>query len=144
MKTKFEQLVYLRKEALKEGERKIMAVNQKIQGAQSSLDQAQQRLYEIVIPKKGESYNELLRFQSLKESHLYEIEQITVLIAALKLERKSIQEEVRYLNIEYEKAKYLDSLEKQKIINEVKRKETQYLDEVSIMLYNAKQEGECS
>lgn len=138
MQTKFTPLVNLRKSALREGERKLIAINQKISDTQQSLDRAQQHLAEVSLPQKGESYREMMCFQSIKEGHLQEINRILEQIAAFKYERKAIEEELRLLNMEYEKASYLDSLEKKKIIDAKKRKETQELDEISVMLYNTR------
>ena len=45
---------------------------------------------------------------------------------------------MRLLNIEYEKANYLDSLEKTKMLKERQYKEAAQLDEVSILLHNAR------
>lgn len=137
MTTKFSALVQIRKNAVKNAEQKLIAVNQRIAVAQMDLASAQQQLSEIVIPQKG-SYNDLLYFQQIKESYLNEVDRIVEFIASLRLERKVIQEEMRLLNIEYEKANYLDSLEKTKILKERQYKEAVQLDEVSILLHNAR------
>ena len=84
------------------------------------------------------NYNDLLYFQQIKESYLNEVDRIVEFIASLRLERKVIQEEMRLLNIEYEKANYLDSLEKTKMLKERQYKEAAQLDEVSILLHNAR------
>lgn len=137
MTTKFSALVQIRKDAVKNAEQKLIGVNQRIASAQIDLSVAQQQLAEIVIPQKG-SYNDLLYFQQIKESYLNEIDRIIEFIAALRLERKVIEEEMRLLNIEFEKANYLDSLEKTKILKERRYKESAQLDEISILLHNAR------
>ena len=137
MTTKFSALVQIRKNAVKNAEQKLIAVNQRIAVAQMDLASAQQQLSEIVIPQKG-NYNDLLYFQQIKESYLNEVDRIVEFIASLRLERKVIQEEMRLLNIEYEKANYLDSLEKTKMLKERHYKEAAQLDEVSILLHNAR------
>lgn len=137
MTTKFSALVQIRKDAVKNAEQKLIGVNQRIASAQIDLSVAQQQLAEIAIPQKG-SYNDLLYFQQIKESYLNEIDRIIEFIAALRLERKVIEEEMRLLNIEFEKANYLDSLEKTKILKERRYKESAQLDEISILLHNAR------
>ncbi|RAX57496.1 hypothetical protein CCZ01_05800 [Helicobacter monodelphidis] len=138
MKTKFTPLVRLRESAMKEGERKLIAINQKIAATQSHLDSVQQEFVMISMPKTGESYLELLQVQSIKDGYLAEIDRIVETLGAFKLEKKVAQEELRLLNLEFEKASHLDSLEKAKILEARKRKEAQELDEISVMLYNTR------
>ncbi len=140
MTTKFSALVQIRKNAVKNAEQKLIGVNQRIAVAQMDLASAQQQLAEIVIPQKG-NYNDLLYFQQIKESYLNEVDRIVEFIASLRLERKVIQEEMRLLNIEFEKANYLDSLEKTKMLKERQYRESA-LDEVSILLHNTRHNPE--
>ncbi len=141
MTTKFSALVQIRKNAVKNAEQKLIGVNQRIAVAQMDLASAQQQLAEIVIPQKG-NYNDLLYFQQIKESYLNEVDRIVEFIASLRLERKVIQEEMRLLNIEFEKANYLDSLEKTKMLKERQYRESAQLDEVSILLHNTRHNPE--
>lgn len=128
----------IHKNALRDVEQRLITLNQRIASAQMELAAAQQRLSEIILPTKGETYNELLKFQNIKESQLQEIDRIIEFVATLRLERKVIEEEMRLLKLEYEKANYLDSLEKTKILKERKYKENVQLDEISILLHNAR------
>lgn len=138
MKTKFTPLVRVKKEALDRVEREILLVNRAIEAHQELIAQAVRDIAALAIPEQG-AYADFLRVQAMKKVYIEELEQHKLELAELRARRGLLQEQLKALGVELEKAKYLDKLEVQKMIALQKRQESLELDEISLLLYNARQ-----
>ncbi|MGP1579865.1 MAG: flagellar export protein FliJ [Wolinella sp.] len=137
MKTKFSELLRVKKEALKEMERAILTISQHIERRELEIEAILREILEIVIPSLG-TYAEFLRIQEIKRAHIEEMEQKRLEVAQLRAERTLMREHLKELNLEYEKAKYLENLEIQKMLARKKHQESVEMDEISLMLYNTR------
>ena len=137
MKTKFSELLRVKKEALKEMERAILAISQHIERRELEIEAILREILEIKIPSLG-TYAEFLRIQEIKKAHIEEIDRMRLEVAQLKAERTLMRERLKELNLDYEKAKYLESLEIQKVLARRKNQERAEMDEISLMLYNTR------
>ncbi len=137
MKTKFSELLRVKKEALKEMERAILAISRHIERRELEIEAILREILEIKTPSLG-TYAEFLRIQEIKKAHIGEIDQMRLEVAQLKAERTLMRERLKELNLDYEKAKYLESLEIQKVLARRKNQERAEMDEISLMLYNTR------
>ena len=137
MKTKFSELLRVKKEALKEMERAILAISQHIERRELEIEAILREILEIKIPSLG-TYAEFLRIQEIKKAHIEEIDRMRLEVAQLKAKRTLMRERLKELNLDYEKAKYLESLEIQKVLARRKNQERAEMDEISLMLYNTR------
>ena len=137
MKTKFSEFLRVKKEALKEMERAILTISQHIERRELEIEAILREILEIKIPSLG-TYAEFLRIQEIKKAHIGEIDRMRLEVAQLKAERTLMRERLKELNLDYEKAKYLESLEIQKVLARRKNQERAEMDEISLMLYNTR------
>lgn len=133
MKTKFTQLVLLRKKEVDEAEIMLQKNAQAIVAKQSEIDALVREFATLQEPKSG-IYQNFLTFAYHKEEFRQTIDFKMQELAQLKRQKKELQEYFRVRNIEFEKAKYLDGLEVKKMIEKAK-KQVRDLDEISVMLY---------
>ena len=134
MKTKFTQLVLLRKKEVDEAEIMLQKNAQAIVAKQSEIDALVREFATLQEPKSG-IYKNFLTFAYHKEEFRQTIDFKMQELAQLKRQKKELQEYFRVRNIEFEKAKYLDGLEVKKMIEKAKKQEVRDLDEISVMLY---------
>ncbi|WP_301008077.1 flagellar export protein FliJ [Helicobacter sp. UBA3407] len=134
MKTKFTQLVLLRKKEVDEAEIMLQKNAQAIVAKQSEIDALVREFATLQEPKSG-IYQNFLTFAYHKEEFRLTIDFKMQELAQLKRQKKELQEYFRVRNIEFEKAKYLDGLEVKKMIEKAKKQEVRDLDEISVMLY---------
>lgn len=136
MKTKFTPLVALRKNKVDEAEQLLQKNAQEINSKQVEIDNLVREFaqWSLNEPKSG-LYQEYLTFSHHKDEYRAAIDAKALELAQLKQERVALQENFRIQNMEYEKAKYLDSTEVKKILDALKRKESADMDEISVMLH---------
>lgn len=134
MKTKFTQLVLLRKKEVDEAEIMLQKNAQAIVAKQSEIDALVREFATLQEPKSG-IYQNFLTFAYHTEEFRQTIDFKMQELAQLKRQKKELQEYFRVRNIEFEKAKYLDGLEVKKMIEKAKKQEVRDLDEISVMLY---------
>lgn len=134
MKTKFTQLVLLRKKKVDEAEIMLQKNAQAISVKQSEIDALVREFATLQEPKSG-IYQAFLTFAHHKDEFRQTIDFKMQELAQLKHRKKELQEYFRVQNIEFEKAKYLDGLEVKKMLEQAKKQETKDLDEISVMLY---------
>ncbi|CAE11055.1 flagellar export protein FliJ [Wolinella succinogenes] len=137
MKTKFTQFLRIKKEALNEAERAILVVNREIEQMQEEIASILREIASIAIPSSG-AYADFLKIQAIKKAHIDELEFKKLDLAHLREKRQRMQEQLKLLSLEHEKAKYLDKLEIQKMLALQKRQEELQMDEVSLLLYNTR------
>ncbi len=134
MKTKFTQLVVLRKKKVDEAELMLQKNAQQIQVKQAEIDALVREFATLEEPKSG-VYQAFLTFVHHKNEYRQTIDSKMGELALLKKQKQDLQEHFKVQNIEYEKAKYLDGLEIKKVLEKLKKQETKDLDEISVMLY---------
>lgn len=134
MKTKFTQLVLLRKRKVDEVEMELQKNAQAISAKQAEIDALVQEFAMLKEPQSG-IYQNFLSFVYHKNAYRDTINFKMQELALLKQQRRELQEHFKIYNIEYEKAKYLDNTEIKKMLDKVKKQEGRDLDEISVMLY---------
>lgn len=134
MKTKFTQLVLLRKRKVDEAELMLQKNAQHIIAKQGEIDTLVQEFATLKEPQNG-IYQAFLTFAHHKEEYRSSIDFKMRELAELKQEKKTLQEHFKLQNVEYEKAKYLDGLEVKKMLDKAHIQESRDLDEISVMLH---------
>ena len=134
MKTKFTQLVILRKKKVDEAELMLQKNAQQIQAKQAEIDALVREFVTLEEPKSG-VYQAFLTFVHHKNEYRQTIDSKMGELALLKRQKQELQDYFKVQNIEYEKAKYLDGLEIKKNLERLKKQESKDLDEISVMLY---------
>ena len=134
MKTKFTQLVILRKKKVDEAELMLQKNAQQIQAKQAEID-ALVREFATLEEPKSRVYQAFLTFVHHKNEYRQTIDFKMGELALLKRQKQELQDYFKVQNIEYEKAKYLDGLEIKKNLERLKKQESKDLDEISVMLY---------
>ncbi|NPA73099.1 MAG: FliJ family protein [Epsilonproteobacteria bacterium] len=134
MKTKYSQLVKIRKQKVDSIENIIAVLNRYKDILNSDIESILKQIKEIEVPKKGEFVKFLSRnytFETLmnrkreKELQLRQKEE----------EIKIAQQEHKKALIEYEKVKYLEDVVIQEKLKKMQKEEEKMLDEVSIITY---------
>ncbi|TLD82889.1 hypothetical protein LS70_006250 [Helicobacter sp. MIT 11-5569] len=134
MKTKFTQLVLLRKKKVDEIEMLLQKNAQSIVAKQREIDALVAEFATLKEPQNG-IYQAFLTFVHHKEEYRSSIDFKMQELAQLKQEKKELQEYFKLQNIEYEKAKYLDGLEVKRMLDKARIQESRDLDEISVMLH---------
>ncbi len=140
MDTKFSKLLMVKKRKAEECEIKITSHNAKINRQKTFLELQYLELGRLEIPKEG-SFNLFLQMQNTRSVIYSQIDSSKEELEMLRGELEMLKSEFRALNLEVEKAKYLNSLEVEKILKAKKIAEAKELDEVSTILYNNRSRG---
>ena len=134
IKTKFTQLVLLRKRKVDEVELMLQKNAQHIIAKQGEIDALVAEFATLKEPQRG-IYQNFLAFAHHKEEYRSSIDFKMQELAQLKQTKRELQETFKLENIEYEKAKYLDGLEIKKLLEKARIQESRDLDEISVMLH---------
>ena len=134
MKTKFTQLVVLRKKKVDEAELMLQKNAQKIKDKKAEID-ALIREFSTLEKQKNGVFQAFLTLFDHKNEYKETFDFKMGELALLKKQKQEVQEYFKMQNVEYEKAKYLDGLEVKKILDKIRRQESKDLDEISVMLY---------
>ncbi|WP_299546365.1 flagellar export protein FliJ [uncultured Helicobacter sp.] len=134
IKTKFTQLVLLRKRKVDEVELMLQKNAQHIIAKQGEIDALVAEFATLKEPQSG-IYQNFLAFAHHKEEYRSSIDFKMQELAQLKQTKRELQETFKLENIEYEKAKYLDGLEIKKLLEKARIQESRDLDEISVMLH---------
>lgn len=135
MKTKFTDIVKIRKRKVDELQDYLARIEFNIQVATREIDRLVTKLYAEKIPLEG-SINELLQLQEIKRAYKVEIENKKANLSNLLQTKQTAIEMLKEANIEYEKMKHLHELELKKYADILKQKEAKNLDEIAVMLFN--------
>ncbi|PAF52699.1 flagellar export protein FliJ [Helicobacter sp. 13S00477-4] len=139
MKTKFDSILKLKKQALDKSEVEIIKNNQMIVAKTTELDLAMFEFNKFDIPQNG-TYLDFQRFTEIKKALMYEIDCIRGEISGLKNISKRLEEYRKIANIEFEKIKYLQQNEIKKKFDVLKKSEIKHIDEVALMLFASDKE----
>jgi len=135
MKTKFSDILKVKKQAVEKIERDIQKINTSIKKLELKIENLNKTLFSLTPPKKG-NFSVFSQLKSQQNLIREEIEKLKNQIIILKNRKNELMEELKKANIEYEKIRYLEGLEIKKIIKEKKLKEDRYMDEIAILLRN--------
>ena len=133
MKTKFDSVVKVKKQAVDNIERNIQKVNASINELKYKIKELNETLLSFSLPKEG-SFALLNQIKHQQHILREEIEKLKNQIIILENRKKELLNELKKANIEYEKMKYLQAEEIKKIIKEKKLKEARDMDEIAILL----------
>ncbi len=134
MKTKYSQLVKIRKQKVDSIENIIAVLNRYKENLKSDIESLLSDIKRLEVPKKGEFLNYLSKnytfdtLMSQKKEKQRQLEQ-------KNQEIKIAQQEYKKAMMEYEKIKYLEDTIIQKRIKKMQKDEEKILDEVSVLTY---------
>ena len=137
MKTRFSSLVTLKKNTLDKSERAVQQANANLKNASEALGRAYVLLEEISAPKSG-SVQEFLASRTLVASQREVINHNREWLEYCQTQLYQAREQFKLDMIEHEKFKYLELQEKNKILKELKIKESKELDEIASISYARK------
>jgi len=137
MKTRFSSLVAIKKNSVQKSERVVQAANQKLANAQEALRESLRELEDITTPQEG-NMAQFLANRSLLDAQRALIAHNESWVAYAQKELQEAKEQLKYAMIEYEKFKYLEYQEIEKILKAQKLKEAKDLDEVALMTHTRK------
>lgn len=138
MKTRFSSLVIFRKQKVEEVERAIFNNNHMIEQSRQNMLSLQDEMNGMEIPSEG-NFASLVQFQEIKRAYAVQIHQKQAELAQLENYALTLKKYYKEMSIEFEKARHLDDVERQKMIKERIRQEENELNEISIMLHNNNQ-----
>ena len=135
MKTKFSQILKLKKRRVEEIENALTEVRAQKRRALREIEDILQEIASLKTPTSG-SFGEMnVAFMSLsqlsnqKKSKEFEVTQIEQRI-------RDIQELYKEANIEFEKIQYLEDEEHKKVLEALKVQENKDMDEIANLLYS--------
>jgi len=137
MKTRYSSLVSVKKNIMNKSEQVLQKANLNFKNANDALNQSLKSLQEVVTPKSGQ-ISEFLANRTLLEYQRSIIKHNEDWVEYFKKEISQIKEQLKSDMIEYEKFKYLEVQEIQKILKEQKIKDAKDLDEVALMTHTRK------
>jgi flagellar biosynthesis chaperone FliJ len=139
MKTRFSSLVTIKKNTMEKSERLMQSANKNLQNAKTALQESLALLNDIHTPQTG-NMSEFLANRSLLDSQRALIEHNEEWVVYANKEVLAAKEQLKLAMIEYEKFKYLEVQEIEKILKAQKIQEAKDLDEVALMTHAKKRE----
>ncbi len=135
MKTKFSQIVKVKKRRVDEIENELLDIQNQKRRVIRSIEEILKEISEIKTPKSGSfsqiniAHMHLTNFSNQKNGYEEDI---------LKLDQQilGIKELYKEANIEFEKIKYLEDLEIKKQLHELKIQENKDMDEIANLLFS--------
>ncbi|MBA1438571.1 MAG: flagellar FliJ family protein [Epsilonproteobacteria bacterium] len=140
MKTRYSSLVSVKKDMMQKSEREFQAKNSVLQKAHKALEDSLLSLGEIAPTQTGK-ISDFLANRALLDIQRGVIRHNEEWVLYAKKDLEDARKELQKATIEYEKYKYLELQEIEKIKQEQKRKESKELDEVALITFanNTKQ-----
>lgn len=134
MKSRYEPLVKLKKQALDKAEQALMNANNELTLSNAALDNAYSQLSFLISPQHG-SIGELFQAQMIAQAQHREIESCRLRVNQAHMNQDKAREAFRFSRIEFEKFNYLEVQEIKKIGEKAKYEEAKMLDEIGTMTY---------
>lgn len=138
MKTRFSSLVHVKKNVMQKSERLLQKANMNFNNATKALKESLLLLQDIEPPQHGK-ISDFLSSRVLLDAQRAIIKHNEEWLQYTKQEISEAKEQLKHDMIEYEKYKYLEYEEIQKILKEQKIKEAKDLDEIALMTYAHKE-----
>lgn len=135
MKTKFTDIVKIRKRKVDELRDYLAKLEFNIQQTKRQIDALFEDLYAAKIPESG-SFRELLARQEIKKAYKIEIVNKKAHLSNLEQNKQNVIEMLKEANMEYEKMLHLHEVELKSYADKQKQKEAKNLDEIAVMLFN--------
>ncbi|HFB53836.1 MAG TPA: hypothetical protein ENJ67_03810 [Sulfurimonas autotrophica] len=137
MKTRFSSLVTVKKNSMQKSERVVQTANKNLQNAKEALQTSLLELQKIETPHEG-NMAEFLANRSLLDAQRALIAHNEGWVTYAQKELLEAQEQLKRDMIEYEKFKYLELQEIEKVLKAQKVQEAKDLDEVALMTHTKK------
>ncbi|HIY44483.1 MAG TPA: flagellar FliJ family protein [Candidatus Helicobacter avistercoris] len=134
MKTKFDALLLGLKQRVQNCENEIASIHFQITQAQEEICSCVQEIAQMQIPPAGNA----MAFRELyagKRAMVAKMDEKNIHLSSLKAQLKNKQEEHKLIELEFEKIKYLQQKEISSMLEKIKKKQNQELDEIAVMLY---------
>jgi flagellar export protein FliJ len=138
VKTKFDSIVKLKKSKVNELENELAKLNNKILIVTNELHLLQNELKSFEYPKNG-SFGLITQFKMLQNAKINEINQKKEQIKFLENQKNILLQRLKEANLEFEKMKYLQAKEIEKIVKKIKKAEEKHMDEIAIMLFKGEE-----
>ncbi len=140
MKTRFSALISLKKNTMQKSERVVQNANKNLLNAKEALRESLAELQNIDTPDHG-LISDFLANRMLLDSQRAIIAHNEAWVSYAQKELLEAKEQLKHDMIEYEKFKYLELQEIEKMLKAKKIKEAKDLDEVALMTYAQKTEN---
>ena len=134
MKSRYEPLAKLKKQALDKAEQALMGANNEVTFSDTALDNAYAQLSFLISPQNG-SISELFQAQMIAQAQHREIESCRLRADRARMNQDRAREAFRFSRIEFEKFNYLEVQEIKTMVEKVKYEEAKMLDEIGTMTY---------
>jgi hypothetical protein len=137
VKTKYTQIVNIKKQIVKKVENELMKINFNIKRIENEIKDIEEEIINSPIPTSGD----FALMISMRESvNVYRLEKDrkTEYLKKVELKKLNIEQRLKDANIDYEKMKHLHDNEVLIIQKAMKKKEEEEMNEIAIMLYNNK------
>ena len=134
MKSRYEPLVKLKKQALDKAEQHLMNANTEVAVSDAALLNAYAELSSLKPPLNG-PIGELFQAQMILQAQHREIEACRVRVEKAHVNQRSMREAFKFARIEFEKYNYLELQEVEAMMKKVKYEEAKMLDEIGTMTY---------
>jgi len=138
MKTRFSSLVAIKKDAMQKRERELQQALQNHERAKEALHKSLKELQNIEQPNSG-SMSQLLANRTLLSRQRAIIQHNEEWLEFTKNEVQKAKETLKAAMIEYEKFKYLELQEIEKVLKAQKQAEVKHLDEIALMTFGKKE-----
>jgi len=137
LKTKFDNIVKIRKQEVDKIKRDIQKINSALKEIENKVLKLKKELFSFSLPKSG-SFSQIIQSREIQNAIKNEIDNLSSQINMLNSRKKALLEELKKAEIEYEKMKYLQAQEIKKMIKRQRLKEAKEIDEIAILLENFK------
>jgi len=137
MKTKYSQIVKLKKFAVDNVENQLQLTQKNIIFLNEKLKEQYDELHSVHMPKSG-MVNDFQKVAMVKEMIKEQIEDTKKQIDRFLIIKERQMEELKVANIEYEKMKHLDEVEQEIILKNLAKLEAKQLDEIGLMLFTGR------
>lgn len=134
MKSRYEPLVKLKKQALDKAEQQLMSANAEVTLSDTVLLNAYAELSSLESPLNG-SIGELFQAKMILQAQHREIQACRLRAQRARSNQDKAREAFRLSRIEFEKFNYLELQEVEAMIAKVKQEEAKMLDEIGTMTY---------
>lgn len=140
MKTRFDSLLKIKKQKLREKELEIIKINALIQEKFDEVQKYQEQIHELLTPASG-NIQDFKMLAEYKQAFLFRIDSIHSEISELKAERSKRQEEYKLVSIDYEKTKHLQENEQKQFILALKKQEEKNIDEIASIRFHTQKDS---
>ncbi|MDP3302056.1 MAG: flagellar FliJ family protein [Sulfuricurvum sp.] len=134
MKSRYEPLVKLKKQALDKTEQQLLNANTEVTLSDTALRNAYAQLSTFESPSNG-PIGELLQAQMILQAHHREIETCRLRVERAGMNQHAAREAFRLSRIEFEKFNYLEVQEVEAMMAKAKQEEAKMLDEIGTITY---------